>query len=61
MQLFSADATIFEKKIIIFFAHKKLKNPPPKVAHKNSNPLFFPYCLSRPNGPTDCGLNIKQN
>ena len=34
MQLFSANATIF------FFAHKKLKKPPSKVAQKNSNPLF---------------------
>ena len=38
MQLFSADAIIFKKKI---FAHKKLKKPPSKLAQKNSNPLFF--------------------
>ena len=38
MQLFSADATIFSKKD--FFAHKKLKKAPSKVAQKNSNPLF---------------------
>ena len=32
MQLFSADAITFSKK---------LKKPPSKVAQKNSNPLFF--------------------
>ena len=43
MQLFSVDATIFFiRKIKLFFAHKKLKKPPSKVAQKNSNPLFFP-------------------
>ena len=32
---------MFFKKILnIFFAHKKLKKPPSKVAQKNSNPLF---------------------
>ena len=41
MQLFSADATIFLKILKVFFAHKKLKKPPSKVAQKNSNPLFF--------------------
>jgi hypothetical protein len=40
MQLFSAEATIFLKKFKKFFAHKKLKKPPSKVAQKNSNPLF---------------------
>ena len=40
MQLFSADATIFKNKSL-FFAHKKLKKPPSKVAQKNSYPLFF--------------------
>ena len=39
MQLFSADAAVFEKKEV-FFDHKKLKKPPSKVAQKNSNPLF---------------------
>ena len=36
MQLFSADATMFsKKKLIVFFAHKKLKKPDSKVAQKN--------------------------
>ena len=39
------------KKFEIFFAHEKLKKPPSKVAQKNSNPLFFPYCPDCPNGP----------
>ena len=39
--LFSVDATMFLRKIKFFFAHKKLKKPPSKVAQKNSNPLFF--------------------
>ena len=38
MQLFSADAAIF------FFANKKMKKPPSKVAQKHSNRHFFPYC-----------------
>ena len=40
MRLFSADATILERKYI-FFVHKKLKKPPSKVAQKNSNLIFF--------------------
>jgi hypothetical protein len=40
----------FKKKI---FALKKLKKPPSKVAQKNSNPLFSPYCQHSPNGPTE--------
>ena len=45
-----------------FFAHKKLKKPPSKVAQNYSNPLFFPYCPDCPNGPNrripvpKCGL-----
>jgi hypothetical protein len=45
-----------------FFALKKLIKPPSKLAQNNSNPLFFPYCLSCPNGPNrrihapKCGL-----
>ena len=34
-----------------YFAHKKLKKPPSKVAQKNSNPLFFPYCPELPKRP----------
>ena len=51
MQLFSANATIFSKKKLNFFAHKKLKKPPSNVAQKNSNPLFFPYCPELPKWP----------
>ena len=49
MQLFSADATIFKKKKKI--CPQKLKKPPSKVAQKNSNPLFFPYCPELPKRP----------
>ena len=63
MQLFSADATIFSKKIKIFFAHKKLKKKPSKVAQKNSNPLFFlttplscPSCPNRRIHVPKCSL-----
>ena len=42
MQLFSADAT---------FCPQKVEKPPSKVAQKNSNPLFFPYCPELPNRP----------
>ena len=45
MQLFGAVATMFFFKIF-FFAHKKLKKPPSKVAQKNSNPLFFSLTAS---------------
>jgi hypothetical protein len=34
-------STMFSKKKSIFFALKKLKKAPSKVAQKNSNPLFF--------------------
>ena len=40
MQLFSAVATMFLKRNNFFFAHKKLKKTPSKLAQKNSNPLF---------------------
>ena len=42
MQLFSADVTMFLKKIYNFFAHKKLKKPPSKVAQNNSNSKMWP-------------------
>ena len=59
----------FLKKFKFFFALKKLKKPPSKVAQNNSNPLFFHYCLSCPNSPNrrirapKCGLqtNYVQN
>ena len=37
VQLFIADATIFSKKNIYIFAHKKSKKPPPKIL----NSFFF--------------------
>ena len=40
MQLFSADATIFKKKINTFFATENMKKFPSKVAHKRSIPFF---------------------
>ena len=39
MQLFSSDATMFSKKNF-FFAHKKLKKPPSKVAHNRPQTFF---------------------
>ena len=40
MQLFSVDAKLFS----IFFYHKKLKKPPPKVAQKYSKKFSALYC-----------------
>ena len=51
MQLSSAVATMFLKKIKKNFDHKKLKKPPSKVAQKISNPLSFPYCPEVPKQP----------
>ena len=51
MQLFGADGK-FSKKLI-FFAHKKLKKPPSKVAQKNSNPLFFLTALTAQTATTE--------
>ena len=60
MQPFSADATIFSKiNIDKNFVHKKLKKPPSKVAQKNSNPLFFPYCPELPKRPKQKNLCSK--
>ena len=51
MQLFSVDAKMFLKEnLSCFFAHKKLKKPPSKLAQKNLNPLFS-YCPDCPNSP----------
>ena len=41
MQLFSADATIYFKKIKGFFAHIKLKKPPSKLLRKTQIHFFF--------------------
>jgi hypothetical protein len=43
MQVFSADATIFKKKIELFFAPENIKKKTSKVAH-NWPPIFFQYC-----------------
>ena len=43
MQPFSADATIFFKKIKFFFAPENMKKTPSKVA-PNQPPIFFQYC-----------------
>ena len=49
-------------KWLLQFYFYFLKKAPSKVAQNNSNPLFFPYCLSCPNGPNrrilvpKCGL-----
>jgi hypothetical protein len=40
MQLFSADATMFSNFFFVFFAHKKLKKPPSKVAHNRPKPFI---------------------
>jgi hypothetical protein len=53
-----------EKEFSSFFAHKKLKKTPSKVAQKNSNPLFFLIALSCPNGrrihvPKKCDHDAK--
>ena len=47
--LFNADAKIFSN----FFAHKKLKKPPSKVAQNSSNPLFFLTALTDQTAQTE--------
>ena len=39
--------------IFFFFAHKKLKKTPSKVAHKNSNPLFILTVLTAQTAQTE--------
>ena len=46
MQLFSADATIFTKKIYLFFAHENIKKRASKVAHNRPQTFFSQYCLA---------------
>ena len=41
MQLFSADATIFLKKLKFFFYPQNIKNLPSKVAHNPTRPRVF--------------------
>ena len=38
---------------MIFFAHKKLKKPPSKVAQNSSNPLFFLTALTAQTAQTE--------
>ena len=40
MQLFSADAMVFSKKIWLFFDPEKVKKRASKVAHNQPNPFF---------------------
>ena len=51
MQLFSADPTMFKKKIKLFFCPQKVEKTTLKSCSEFSNPLFFPYCPDCPNGP----------
>ena len=41
MQFFSADATIFFKKNLDFFAPQNIKKLPSKVAHNSTRPPVF--------------------
>ena len=41
MQLFSADAIVFSKKINIFFDPEKVKKLASKVAHNRPRPFYF--------------------
>ena len=50
MQLFSADATIFLKKLKKKNAPENVNNPLSKVAHNQHN-LFFQYCQPAQNQP----------
>ena len=54
--LFSAEPTIFSKNFKIFFAHKKLKKPPTKVAQNSSNQLFFLTALTAQTAQTEESL-----
>ena len=55
MQLFSADATMFKKKINIFFAPENMKKPPSKVAH-NRPRTFFSVLARLPKRPKNRNL-----
>ena len=52
MQLFSAEPTMFKKKVVVF-CPQKVKKPPSKVAQKNSNPLFFLTALTAQTAKTE--------
>ena len=48
MQLFSADATMFSKKILKnFFDPEKVKKRASKVAHNWPRPFYFTVCKGR--------------
>ena len=51
MQLFSADATMFLKKLKKKIAPENMKKTPSKAAHNRPPTLFFMYWPSCPNGP----------
>ena len=41
MQLFSADAIVFSKKLKENFDPRDMKKPPSKVAHNRPRPFYF--------------------
>ena len=51
MKLFSADPTMFLKKIKLFFCPQKVEKTTLKSCSEFSNPLSFPYCPDCPNDP----------
>ena len=51
MQLFSADPTMFSKKIKLFFAHENMKKLRSKAAHNRPQTFFSQVrsgCLNQP-------------
>ena len=59
MQLFSADATMFKKKINIFFAPENMKKTPSKVAHNRPRPFFFSTANRPKSSPNLNSCSIK--
>ena len=53
MQLFSADTTMFTKKLT-FFAPEIMKKPPSKVAHNRPRP----FLSALPIGPNPAQISI---
>ena len=51
MYIFNADANIFNFFFLIFFAHKKLKKPPQKVAYLWQLGVFFSAAPPAQNSP----------
>ena len=55
----------FKRNLSLFFCPQKVEKNTIIIAQKNSNPLFFPYCLSCPNDPNrrffvpKCGLQTN--